>query len=146
MFAASVFFPFTMVHVFYMVHDRLSDEDRKAQLKLHGGQAVKGKDYAGASKFYTEVYHCVLSIGSGLLFLGLKRWHWCFIQKPCFAYILTSGKSIQILLKKDHIVISINKITMPSLILVVLSRFDFFRQSCWTLPTEHCIQIGASAI
>ncbi|XP_066391952.1 uncharacterized protein [Miscanthus floridulus] len=34
--------------------DKLSDEDRKAQLKLHGGQAVKEKDYAGASKFYTE--------------------------------------------------------------------------------------------
>ncbi|CAL4943683.1 unnamed protein product [Urochloa decumbens] len=36
------------------IEDKLSDEDRKAQLKLHGGQAVARKDYAGASKFYAE--------------------------------------------------------------------------------------------
>ncbi|CAN6287245.1 unnamed protein product [Urochloa humidicola] len=34
--------------------DKLGEEDRKAQLKLHGGQAVARKDYAGASKFYAE--------------------------------------------------------------------------------------------
>nr|CAB3493698.1 unnamed protein product [Digitaria exilis] len=34
--------------------DKLSEEDRKAQLKLHGGQAVARRDYASASKFYTE--------------------------------------------------------------------------------------------
>lgn len=34
--------------------NKLSDEDRKGQLKLHGGQAVKEKDYAGALKLYTE--------------------------------------------------------------------------------------------
>nr|XP_034572070.1 poly [ADP-ribose] polymerase tankyrase-like isoform X3 [Setaria viridis] len=34
--------------------DKLSDEDRKAQLKLHGGKAVSRMDYTGASKFYTE--------------------------------------------------------------------------------------------
>lgn len=34
--------------------DTLSDEDRKAQLKMHGGKAVARMDYAGAKTFYTE--------------------------------------------------------------------------------------------
>ncbi|KAL6637604.1 hypothetical protein ACP70R_025176 [Stipagrostis hirtigluma subsp. patula] len=34
--------------------DEASDEDRKAQLKLHGGKAVAEKDYPSALKFYTE--------------------------------------------------------------------------------------------
>ncbi|CAN6281911.1 unnamed protein product [Urochloa humidicola] len=36
------------------IEEILGEVDRKAQLKLHGGQAVARKDYAGASKFYTE--------------------------------------------------------------------------------------------
>ncbi|KAL6637601.1 hypothetical protein ACP70R_025173 [Stipagrostis hirtigluma subsp. patula] len=34
--------------------DKATDEDTKAQLKLHGGYLVAEKDYLGASKFYTE--------------------------------------------------------------------------------------------
>jgi len=34
--------------------DTLSDEDRKAQLKMHGGKAIARMDYAGAKTFYTE--------------------------------------------------------------------------------------------
>ncbi|CAN6281912.1 unnamed protein product [Urochloa humidicola] len=34
--------------------DKVSDKDRKAQLKLQGGKAVERKDYAGALKFYSE--------------------------------------------------------------------------------------------
>ncbi|CAL4943681.1 unnamed protein product [Urochloa decumbens] len=33
---------------------KVSDKDRKAQLKLQGGKAVEGKDYACALKFYSE--------------------------------------------------------------------------------------------
>ncbi|RLM52809.1 tankyrase-like [Panicum miliaceum] len=40
--------------------DKLSDEDRKAQLQMHGGKAVARMDYAGATKFYTEAYHRAL--------------------------------------------------------------------------------------
>jgi hypothetical protein len=43
-----------------MIQNKLSDEDRKGQLKLHGGQAVKEKDYVCALKLYTEVYHFIL--------------------------------------------------------------------------------------
>ncbi|CAN6287246.1 unnamed protein product [Urochloa humidicola] len=33
---------------------KVSDKDRKAQLKLQGGKAVEGKDYVSALKFYSE--------------------------------------------------------------------------------------------
>jgi hypothetical protein len=43
--------------VFDLIQDKESDKDQKAQLKLQGGKAVEQKNYAGALKFYIEVYH-----------------------------------------------------------------------------------------
>ncbi|KAM0874610.1 hypothetical protein ACQ4PT_037308 [Festuca glaucescens] len=39
---------------FLMVYDKRGDKDKKAQLKLLGAKAVEQKDYASASKFYSE--------------------------------------------------------------------------------------------
>ncbi|TVU01551.1 hypothetical protein EJB05_52992, partial [Eragrostis curvula] len=38
---------------------KVSNKDRKAQLKSQGGKAVEEKDYTSALKFYSEVYHCM---------------------------------------------------------------------------------------
>jgi hypothetical protein len=41
-----------------MVYDKGDDKDKKAELKLLGAKAVEQKDYASASKFYSEVAYC----------------------------------------------------------------------------------------
>jgi hypothetical protein len=55
---------------FSMIYDKRGDKDKKAELKLLGAKAVEQKDYASASKFYSEVVYCcavILYYGSAFL-------------------------------------------------------------------------------
>jgi hypothetical protein len=46
------------IYVFLLLQNKVCDKDEKAKLKSLGAKAVEEKDYAAATKFYSEVNCC----------------------------------------------------------------------------------------
>ena len=83
------------IYVFLLVQNKVGDKDEKAKLKSLGAKAVEEKDYAAATKFYSEVNCCGIvclptrenSVCS-IFLVNHRLWHGCVTDCACCEFCL----------------------------------------------------------